>query len=80
MQGEDPSFQRCGKFDNSKTEIFSNLRPSTHVDGDGGVASGLHDAGVLLPGGVHHHPQEERHLQQISGENQKRTKLPSSLF
>ena len=39
------------------------------VDCDGGVATGLHDARLLLPGGVHHHTEEECHAQQISGEN-----------
>ena len=28
-------------------------------DSDGGVAPGLHDAGLLLPRGVHGDPQEE---------------------
>ena len=42
---------------------------SINSDGHGGLATGLHDAGLLLPGGVHHHPEEECQLQQISGEN-----------
>ena len=56
-----------------KLRFFSKLRLSTHVDGDGGVAAGLHDAGVLLLGGVHHHSEEECPAQQGSGENEKRT-------
>ena len=27
----------------------------------GGVAAGLHAAGVPLPGGVRHHPPQDRH-------------------
>lgn len=32
-----------------------------HGDGAGGVAAGLHAAGVPLPGGVRHHPPQDRH-------------------
>ena len=49
-------------------------------DCHGGLAAGLHDARLLLPGGVHHHTEEECHSQQISGENQKRSKLSTALF
>ena len=44
-------------------------------DSHGGVAAGLHDARLLLPGGVHHHPQEDGGPQQASGEEQEGEQL-----
>ena len=37
-----------------------------HGDGAGGVAAGLHAAGVPLPGGVRGHPETDRDLQEVS--------------
>ena len=50
-------------------DIYLKIVIWTGLDCDGGVAAGLHDARVLLAGGVHHHPEEECQAQQISGEN-----------
>ena len=79
MSGKPPRAYPPPSLLRNDTELVT-IVTWTGLDCDGGVATGLHDARVLLPGGVHHHPEEECQTQQISGENQKRTKLSSALF